>query len=266
MARHRDFHILSLQVRRRKRKFRLFVLWFAIICALLFIVAFFLNRSFFQIQSVQIVGVRLGDVETVRKNVLENLEGRYPFMVKKTNILLYPKRSVEEKILENFLEIRDVSIRYRKGTVSVNVVEREPFGIWCGNQKDFREGQCFYMDKAGLVFLAAQKGEGENFPRYFGKLSDKKDIGGKFLEAEDFSRLREFIDGFSRFSFSTTAIEHLEENDVRITGEKAAIIFTLNASPETTLSYFDIFLKNNPKLISAEKTIDLRFGNKIYFK
>jgi hypothetical protein len=80
----------------------------------------------------------------------------------KSNLILFSPSGVADRIKEAFPRIDSVKIdRQSRHSFVIKIVEREPVGIWCLQQKE----QCYYFDVDGIAYLEIPQSSGYLFPQ-----------------------------------------------------------------------------------------------------
>jgi hypothetical protein len=245
------------------------------VIALLSIVGLSIGLShmpFLRLNSVVVkgnIGIDAHDVEAL---VQKNLSGSYAAVYAKSNKFLYPKDTIEADIRSTFPSIEHLSVEAEGHTLEVTLSERKPAYLWCtGKPETKTTDACYFIDATGYIFSTGPQVSGDAYFTFFGLLSDDNPIGKTFLNETDIKAM-------------TTIKEQLAKNDVAVRSlyadEKGTrelmlvhggkIIFKVDQNLTVLLSSLEL-LKHKTTLLNtdAEKKleyIDLRFGNKVYYK
>lgn len=203
----------------------------------------------------------------------QHMDGNYLFLFSKRNIFLYPKDTIEQNVSDEFKRIKNIRVGLEeKNVLTVDVVEREPAGLWCNDT-------CYYLDDSGYIFEEAPQFSNEVYVTYKGAIEENP-IGQTFLTKDDFGELRAFIYNVERLGFSVTAAikgEH-DEYEVRIknTGQpgenepQGTIYFNKKQSFDESFDNLSTFVAQysakKPEELKSIDYIDLRFGKNIVFK
>ncbi len=220
------------------------------------------------IASVKIDGAMTISARDIEEHVRAKIAGRYAFLFPKKNIFLYPQEGIEKSLLSSFPTMKTVDVGFKNfRTIHVTVTERGPHALWCGVSRTVSV-PCHLLDKEGVVYARAPEFSGAVYLTYFGELSSSSPIGAALLEKDAFQSLAALV--------AELAHEH-KALSVEITGKDASVLFdddftlllSLDNTPENILSRLSAIRGAPPlqgKPFSVLSYIDLRFGNKVYFK
>ncbi len=142
----------SIKLRRRERSRRRYLSLFLAALALILIV-FLVEAPWLRVQTVAVSGNKVVPTSEIVALVESLTAGRYFYLIPKNHILWYPTESVRAGLLSVIPRLHNVSV-YRQGftAVEVAVEERSPLALWCvGESRD----KCFFIDQAGLVYAPA---------------------------------------------------------------------------------------------------------------
>jgi len=215
------------------------------------------------INDVSVTGVQLLSHESLTGKVKERLEETGFRLFSRKNMFLYPKSAIESDLAAEFPRIKKVSVARESLLASALVVmveERKPYATWCN-------ASCYVFDSRGFVF--AEKTETpEKAYVFYGGLLPSDPVGQTFLEG----RLPEMIsllDTLGAAGFPAESLTVGSEKDFTIalsSGQKIHASFDMPAG--------DI-VRNLTTALEAEglegkfkslEYIDLRFGNRVYYK
>ena len=271
----------------RKRRRKIFAT--KAVLVLLFLVCFVLFLSWLsKISLLQIENIEVSGNSTVSKDEIINLikmetSAKYLMLFSKNSIFLYPKKSIEKKLLDDFKKIYKLSIK-SKGlkTLVVNIAERKPNSLWCFSKsedgsvrKNENSGMCYFLDEEGVIFSEAPDFSGGAFLRYYGLLDGvEQPVGQIYLPSEKFKEVSRFVSSLENLGISPAGFRAESENNYEIYLKNGVkIIFDDNQPFDKTLENIQSILSeidfkgdysaNNPLKINY---VDMRFGNKIFYK
>jgi cell division septal protein FtsQ len=265
---------------KRKRRVRLirFIVAFVLLVIVLSGLAFLSRRSFMTITQVELSGGVLITQDEMQKNVLEILQGSYGWLFPKRNAFVYPHTALVHQLKDRFKRIDTVEVSLKNlRTLSVVITERKPLALWCGENSGSAVA-CYFMDDNGTVFAESPLFSGDAYFKYYGPLAFSTDtiVGSQYLASStDFSKLNTFVEhiraldlrpeylGFANVA-TTTQGEY-----VLALSSGGNIYFDWREPLDRTLENLKALLRT-PALqaVPREKIeyIDLRFGNKVYYK
>jgi len=278
--------LLALKKKRRRglqSKILLLILAFFILFTSL---VFIFRIDKLNIETITIAGNKVVDTELIEEVIQDNLKGYYLYFLPKSNFLLFPENKIENELAAKFGRLKDISISLGGSkTLSVSLTEREGKYIWCGeNLPDAavqtNESLCYFMDDSGYIFDAAPYFSGSVYFKFFGPL-DLNETGnplGTYFAPEIFDKLVAFKDALISMNIKPVFVLvknedieiYLSSNVVSVDAPK--IIFKSDFELEKLSENLQTALATEPlksnfkNKYSSLSYIDLRFGNKVYFK
>lgn len=223
-------------------------------------------RPEFRITTIEVSGFSRVPEEHLRASVAQGLQGVYLGVIPRAHALLYPRADLREKLLSEFPALSRVSLSLQSiSSLRVAVHERESVVHWCSDTFG-----CFLMDEVGFVFAEAPSGTERMYFR-IEKVATSSPLGTYAIGQE---RLKKLI-SFSR----QLELQELDPERIRLLGE-GELDVVLREGPrillregdfdgtihrlKTILKTADLFPRGAGKL--GVSYLDLRYGNKIYFK
>ena len=223
------------------------------------------------------------------------MSGYYFWIFPKSNVLLYPKNDIKNRLNNKFKRLDNISFNIKNEKIlEILLQERKAIYTWCGenpalysavvlDDKEL-ENQCYFIDENGYLFDRAPYFSGEVYFKFFGKLNNDKNkdntnfIGSYFLP-DIFYRMISFRDDVSSFGIKSSSFFLKEDGDIELYLSSSK---TSNNLPKIIFKKDDDLLKVAENLQAAITTeplksdfekkyssllyIDLRFNNKIYYK
>jgi len=266
------------QLKQRKRRVRAVVTAAVCVCALLTAYALhaasYLPR--FTYQHVTVTGahsVASADVEKFVENKLgESSRG----FVSGRNIFIYDYSSLSREIVDNFPTLKDAEVTRDAAIgngLSVSVRERVPFAQWC----EVGNPDCYLVDEDGVVFASAAGVATSSLPTpyvFSGVLSTSSVSTvnapyGEVFAGTHFAGIKALLKMLHDSGVTPIAVRLENDSDFTISlaeGYYLKISFGGDASMLT---------KNLALILNADalhgkasllEYIDLRFGNRVYYK
>lgn len=227
------------------------------------------------IDTVAISGATVLPVEVLQKSTQEILNGKYFWLFPKTNIFLYPKKEIEKKLLAEFPRIRSVGVAtFDNHILSISIVEREPFALWCDTLPlSGSVSKCYFLDSDGFVFDHAPQFSGNAYFKYYGFLPFEAPIGSYYLSSTTrFHELSGFVQNTEKLDITPLYMtaQDTDSFELYVFGG-GKILLDTRESLSKVFERFSALLKT-PNLVPRKggellvDYIDLRFGNKMFFK
>ncbi|MFA6325132.1 MAG: hypothetical protein WCX46_02805 [Candidatus Paceibacterota bacterium] len=279
------------KLKKRKRKVLKNKIIFSLICfVIIFIGLIFLSRwDKINIENIEISGNEVIETEAIELIVKKNITGYYLWLFPKTNFLLYPQNKIEKELSEIFkrfdtIKVNDKSIK----TLEISVSEREGKYLWCGDKvpyltSDTNSFKCYFMDKDGYIFDEAPYFSGDVYFKFYGgdnNLNIENPSGSYFLK-DYFKDIIVFKDNLEKLNFKPKSFfKSLDEGSedegfISLFSDPAYgahISFKLDSNYEKITENFQAAISTEPlqselkNKFSSLLYIDLRFGNKVYYK
>lgn len=258
----------------------------AVILVVLFSVALggVSQHNKWRIDTIKVSGVQVVSEDAVRTLAQTTLGGNYFFLYARDNSFLFPRRELEAQILETFPRVRSVVVeREDTHTITIDVVERKPFMLWCGESFEGEKPaltECWFIDDQGFVFSPAPVFSEGVYREIYASLIYQKQ--GTPLHAripsERFYFVYSFIEGIER------GVGDIARIFIKAEGQYGVVVRSSKLYPE--LVDAEIYFKDGqsaerlmynilsalpvqfpPDTISEKKLlyVDLRFGNKVFF-
>ncbi len=264
-------HLTSSRLKARRRRRRANVtLIFALAC-LVFVLSlsYLLRLKILNIQSVSVSGTRVLNQSEIKKIVINDLSGSYFYLIPKTSILFYSKNKIQNELLKRFVPLKSLNIRVAGGTLAIKISEREPYALWCKTQTTLAQS-CFVADHSGFIFNPANTDQGVLFTGDSFK-EGQNPVGQFILPQEQFEKLITFLDTLSALGFSLDSIQKHDTSLSLIFTNHSSLIVNSDQDFNIALENLQVFLQNQTEVSKKDggfnvEYLDLRFGNKIFFK
>lgn len=262
--------------KKRKRKFIRISISILFFIVLIGVLSYISHRKEFRINRVNLFGGVLITEEEIEKETFRYLNGNYLWLFPKNNSFLYPKNSLEDHLKEVFKRIDTIDIS-KKGfqRLSVNISERKHFAVWCSGlpTTETLDEDCYFMDKNSTIFASAPNFSGDAYFKYYGNIVDENPIGKEFIASSTkFYEIANFVNSIKELSLRPlyiTAKGH-DEFSAKLSGGGEILFDT--KEPLVKVSENLLLLLGTDELSRLDRSrlpiqyIDLRFGNKLFYK
>ncbi len=216
----------------------------------------------FNISSVEIIGTKIIDNQMIKEIIEKEIRGNYLWFFPKTNIVLYPKNNIKNELHSKFKRLKDISFSIKnKKVLQINLSEREAKYLWCETEE-----KCYFTDENGFIFDEAPYFSGEVYFKFYGLV-------------QNFEKLISFKKTLEDLGLKPVALSVLENGDSKIflssknsSGTGPEIIFKTDSDFQKIAENLEAALSTEPlqsnfkNKYSSLLYIDLRYGNKVYFK
>ncbi len=264
----------ATKLHQRKRRARMLKITFIVVAILLVFgatvwISYFSFLRFDKVVVKGNVAIDSADIEAVAQ---KHLAGAYGSIYAKSNKLIYPKDEIEADILASFPSINTLAIEAEGKALQVSLTERKPAYIWCkGTPQTKTTDDCYFMDASGAIFSKGPQVSGNAYFTFYGLITDEDPIGKVFLSEEMIKGIDMIKNTLDQNNVEVNAFITNEDkvNEIILT-KGGKIVFKADQDPAITSSSISL-LKKKTKLLDQTGTstleyIDLRFGNKVYYK
>lgn len=231
---------------------------------LLVAVSFLSRLSSLQISSVNVTGEKSIAKDDIANATLESISGNRFFIFPRTNVFMVNESSVASVLSSEFPRIESVNVeKSAEGVLKVEIREREPVASWCNNSS------CYLMDSTGLVYSKVDS-ELESF----GKIVFRGAVEGDPLMK--YFQNKVMIDLYLR-SASLLKNNSIDAYSISVESKDKGVIQTsvgnifinpesedLLEAVENALLVIEDMKAKNPG--TKFEYIDVRFGNKVFYK
>ena len=233
------------------------------------------------IAEVQAQGSHAADSAEVERRVNEILREYYFGLFPKSNVLIYPKGEIEDFLFREYKGFKIVTFELKqKGVLGINITEREGKYTWCGEQppKSGEVEKCYFLDDTGYIFEEAPYFSGEVYFKFYGGKYGEHPAGN-YYERQIFPFLLRFQKDLVKFSLNTAGMALEEGGDIafffsspKIISESPKILVKRDSNFEEIAENLHTAVNTEPLKTQLKKNfakleyIDLRFGNKVYYK
>jgi cell division septal protein FtsQ len=274
--------LLELKRKRRRVMMEKILLIVFILGAVIFLLTYISRINKFNITRVEVSGNKVVDAEEIKNKVMEDIKGKYLGLFPKTNFILYPKNFIKESLATNFRRLKDISINVKNlNTLEVGVAERTGLYTWCGEavpEVSTADEKCYFMDETGYIFDEAPYFSGGVYLKFYGTFPNYNDSPLGFYFANDiFNNLVTFKANIEGMGLKPEAMFLGKDGDVEVrlapgSGARPKILIKSDGDFEKAAENLQAALSTEPLLTDFKKKysslqyIDLRYGNKVYYK
>jgi hypothetical protein len=243
--------------------------------------AFFFSHSFFKIAVVEINGVEYIDRTDLEEVVLSYVNESVYLFFDKSNQFLFSKDQMSELLTSEFA-LASVSVKHGAGRLKIEIEERTSNLVWVTN------GSVYIADLSGVIVRELDAGTLEwlrsgiipegapvdaahliSLPLFTDKNSIDVTLGSVVFKEIEIENIIQFHEGLIErgIEFSGTDIDRLAGKWMRVgTVRGYGILFDAVGNIEEQLRNLDVVLHEKAERVDDLDYIDLRFGDRIYYK
>ncbi len=268
----------SREARRRRRRIvavraAVVLLGVAFLCALLYKG---LTYPRIQIAHIDVVGAQTFSEEEIEIFALEFLTGSYLGLIPYTSAPLYPRSALIRELRTAFPRIDTVNVTRRgPNELAISLRERTPYALWCGDivplprSTEF-QGTCYFVDAGGFVFAKAPRFSGSPLARFYGSLTQGREVGQQFVAPNEFADLTRFVEILTMRDVPVVGLLVVDERDLELYHASGARFLVRRGDTYAHVADAIELILQDPRLagdaLFSVDYIDMRFGNKIYLK
>ncbi len=257
-----------------KRKRRIFILKISgLVITLLLLgggILYVARLEALAITTIRVQGNVALESESLQQTAQSYLGGSYAWIFPKSNRFLYPKNTIQKNLLADYKRLESVDLEVDGNDLILTVVERKPTYTWCTDTPQTPDKSCYFMDTSGYIFSQSPVFSGNAFLAFYGLIDTVDPIGSSYLNTTqlgDVGVLTTFLTRHNIHPYALIAEANGVSNLYLENGGK--IIFKQGQQMSLLVSNIDLILTNTDlfsKSAAQLEYIDLRFGNKLYYK
>lgn len=260
----KDILSSSKKIKRKRKVLKLF--FSLVVLAVLLVGAVALARvDKFRVKEIKLESENKLLNSQASKAVAEVIAGQYLNILPKDNIFLLPQKEIALMLAEKFPRIKSTEIEVKlPNTLSIKCDERKQEALLCYGK------ECGFLDKSGFVFEKAPYFSGDGYLKFIDEKGESASlaIGKNIIEAGQFEKIMEIINLNNKGGIATAKVFIKSDTFFQLqTKEGWKILISDKNEPQITFDNLSLALAE--KIKSQRKNleyIDLRFGNKVYFK
>lgn len=259
---------LRLKDKRRRKMLMIFI---GTICGALLLLVLLGLGSYLDrlsIAQVDVRGAELLDAQEVGAQVEKNLSSDSFQLFSRRNVFLYPQARIERELRSVFPRIHTVTLSrdsFLSQTLAVSVVERKPYATWCTHGS---YTNCYVMDVDGFVYAKKTTETPSSTYIFRGGLSEDSPVGQTFLLGR-LERMTELLAYLAQNGFAAEGVEIMNDQDFEAPLLRGPVLrISFDTDPSSLVKNLSLALESDAlrdKFMALEY-IDLRFGNKVFFK
>ena len=245
----------------------------------LFMLAMWLSyQPGLEITQVKVTGTQAVDRAGIESTAEKFLSQKMLWKINRNNVVLYPKNSIQESIRVFDSHVKTVDMSVRGHELDIVISEYSPAYLWCPpggvDTKTFVTLGCSFADENGHIFSSAPDYSGNPFLVFTTATSVEQMTNGTTYSTiytkEEFEKVKLFLTELTTLQLTPHVVRHTGENDFTVSTDKPWTIRWSSASdPAESVANLTLVLQNINKEAGGEaklETIDLRFGNKVFYK
>jgi cell division septal protein FtsQ len=260
---------VRLATRRRKRRIILAAVALLFLGILICGAIYIIHLPAFSIQKIEVSGAHDVSDAAIRQYAETLLDDGQMHIIPKRMILAYPKIAIAAGLREQFPRLSSASVSRPSlfsTTLAIAVAERSLYAAWCAQPG---AASCYDMDTTGFLYAPLDLATSTGYITFYGGVMKPESPIGLYMAPDYFDQVKQFISGMTAAGFHVQSFAILSDKDfdaVLDTGLHVRGSFDYAA---------DDMIGNLTAAMGANSIagkedsleyIDLRFGNRVYFK
>jgi cell division septal protein FtsQ len=249
------------------------ILWGLLLVIIIAIPIYLARTSRFLITSIEVTGNNVTKSEDIERLAAEDLSGNYAWIFPRSNTGIYPKQRIERDLLNTIPRLASVDItRVGAKGLRIAVKERAPVAEYCTKTVDASNPEdCYFIDDTGYIFSPAPAFSGNVYLTYTNDTPFESPIGKQVLPQEEFDKTLSFVKSLGSLGiYPRVFLIKMDEYHVLLTNNTDIMLgrsADLNEAKNNLSAFLtqDSILKEKD-FLNRVLYIDLRFGNKIFYK
>lgn len=251
-----------LAERRRKRQLFYLLAFISVFIMGYAGLGFALTLPEVRIQEVHVRGTQDVSADAAEATVWQQLAGVRAGALYAGTIASYNKSDIIQEILFEYPRVASVSVRAQGlNALLVEITEREAVAQWCGIER------CYAVDRDGFIFAELPMARSD-YVRYSSNLAGEP-LRQTLLRG-DFPRVRAFVDSLTLLDIEPQTVELSREEITVYSATHPRLDIKYDEHLERSCSYLEATLDSAEYQAVSQgdslEYIDLRFGNRVYYK
>lgn len=230
-----------------------------------------IRQPYWQIKNVEFTGLEALDGNEIEARIAALLEGENSFFISRRSILLVSSERLEEEMKRIFPRIERIAIDKKfPDTLQIAIHERTFWGIFCGSADEKGMVPCASIDKTGFAYETSPSASGSLIIKIKSDVSDVA-VPSVVVEKDLMERLLFLGVEVKRAIGSEVVLYEISSRlprEIRlIVTDGYGLYFNRNDDFQNVFMVLKRVLEQDIKeKRSALEYIDLRFGNKVFYR
>ncbi|PIR69132.1 hypothetical protein COX93_00270 [Candidatus Nomurabacteria bacterium CG_4_10_14_0_2_um_filter_30_12] len=273
-----------LRFKKKRRTILMRKIFFLFFILVLVGLSFLFRWKNLNISNIKITGNKVIETKAIEDIVKENITGYYFYFFPKTNFIIYPQSKINAELMSKFKRIKDISINNKNiKTLDISLTERTALYTYCGSSIDLipesQNQKCYFIDEDGYIFDEAPYFSEGIYLKFYGIIdNNEENPSGSYFFPSYFKKLITLKETLNKIGIKPVAFFIEDNKDVNVFLSSSStqigpkIIFKLDSDFEKIIENLQSVLTTEPfqtdfkNKYSSLLYIDLRFGNKVYYK
>lgn len=219
-----------------------------------------LRSSYLRITNIDLQGVDSSRKDEINAAIASTLQGNRLLFLPRNEILFYSTKKLTGELMNEYSYIQNVTVRkrYPRG-LEIKVTERTPVALYC-------DPNCYFLDSTGLIYAPASSFSTGVYMTYSDETrsTSTSPLETAFTDQATFSLIQNYLSEIGTLGLTPVRVTFIAPREVRIDISQNGYILVDLDSPfnETVENIHTVLLQG----ITSFEYIDVRYGNKIFYK
>jgi len=255
----------KIKARKRRRRNRIIA-----VCVVGFLILFgasvaLFRAPFLRVTVISVTGAQTLNAEEIKQFVQQRITGNYLFVYPKDDILIYPQTAIERDLAAAYPVLKLVEV-YADNFHTIGVVlhERTPAALWCATD-------CYLMDENGVIYASVQGTSTDQYVVYGGAVVGEKNPR-QYLTQDKYHALAALVSALSQVEVGNPVrqivVDEMQDGRAYFQND-FVLVFSSKDQPGDVFERLTLARQAAPlvgKSLGELEYIDLRFGDKLYYK
>lgn len=279
--------------KKQKKIKQILIISISLVC-LIFLI-YITNASFLRVQRIVVNDVQYSNRNDIELAIKNQIDSRYFGLFAKSNIFILPRNKIYREIKNNYPSIKSIDLDITGLTeISVELGEYTANAIWCdvpvtpvilstpteteGEKvsssmpqvvSNFSSANCFFLNDSGVVFAKTDYDNNSDVVKTFGFITSDP-IRKNYADKDTFLNLVEFTKLLRRLNIVADQVWTTDgEIYAVVTTDKVKIYIDGESNILEIFDNLETVIKRdaiNQAQFGNIDYIDLRFGNRVFYK
>lgn len=257
-----------------KRKIILYTFWIIVFAVLISLSS---RLNYFKLTNITVSGNEAVVDSEVQDFIFQLTKEKSSLLIQRSSLFFIPKRAIHDGLLNKYARLKSVEIgRDFPNSIIVTVTEHESDVVWCKNL----DSECFFIDREGILLDQSPYFSGDAYFRIYHD-SFSGVTGENIFSSQEIANINSFRALLSKELRLTAHSMRVPSPDtfefsllipLRTLDDSPQLLIANNFEPRPTILNIltiindPVFLAKYSKHPEGLEYIDLRFGNKVYYK
>lgn len=254
------------QKKQKIKKIKFYTLLVGIVLCIAGII-YVIQMPFIQIANVQIFGNTFVNTEEINLKTEKILNSYTYWIFPNKNIFIFSKKELEKKLKENPAITKVIINKDFFNTLIINIEEEEKEMLYCVSET---KEECFYVNGESFIYAKVDEYIIPEQEIIIYSEKEQKTIKSNILQEDVYKEMVLFVKNIARYDIKIKEIYIKKDDTIEFVSKRGARVIASQFDDfekdfENMVALFEQNILSKEDLMTVEY-IDLRFGNKVFYK